>query len=91
MAMTCNRQEKSVNDDALTLTFHGAAGTVTGSCEEFELGGRKLLVDCGMFQGSRSLEALNHGSCSFEPSKIDGVVLTQAHIDHCGLLPKLVA
>lgn len=75
----------------LTLGFHGAAGTVTGSCMEFRLGDRHLLVDCGMFQGSRSLEALNHGAFDFDIGKIEAVVLTHAHIDHCGLLPKLVA
>ena len=76
---------------ALTLTFHGAAGTVTGSCMELRLGDRAILVDCGLFQGSRTLETLNHGAFSFEPGKIDAVVLTHAHIDHCGLLPKLAA
>lgn len=75
----------------LSLSFHGAAGTVTGSCMEFRLGDRHLLVDCGMFQGSRSLEALNHGAFDFDIGKIDAVVLTHAHVDHCGLLPKLVA
>lgn len=75
----------------LTLKFHGAAGTVTGSCMEVGLGDRRMLVDCGMFQGSRSLEALNHGSFGFDIGAIDAVVLTHAHIDHCGLLPKLAA
>ena len=76
---------------ALTLTFHGAAGTVTGSCMELRLGDRAILVDCGLFQGSRTLETLNHGAFSFDPAKIDAVVLTHAHIDHCGLLPKMAA
>ena len=76
---------------ALTLTFHGAAGTVTGSCMELRLGDRAILVDCGLFQGSRTLETLNHGAFSFDPASIDAVVLTHAHIDHCGLLPKLAA
>lgn len=79
------------NHEQLELTFHGAARTVTGSCMEFALGGRRLLVDCGLFQGSRTLETLNHGRFDFDVGKIDGVVLTHAHIDHCGLLPKLVA
>lgn len=74
----------------LTLTFHGAAKTVTGSCMELELGGSRILVDCGLYQGSRSLEALNHGAFAFEPDRVDAVILTHAHIDHCGLLPKLV-
>ncbi len=81
----------TVSFDPLSLAFHGAASTVTGSCALFSLGKHNLLVDCGLFQGSRSLEALNHGSFAFEPGEIDAVVLTHAHIDHCGLLPKLVA
>lgn len=78
-------------ETGLSLTFHGAAGTVTGSCMEFRFGDRHLLIDCGMFQGSRSLEALNHGAFDFDIKKIGAVVLSHAHIDHCGLLPKLVA
>ena len=74
-----------------TLTFHGSAGTVTGSCMELRLGDRAILIDCGLFQGSRTLETLNHGAFSFDPRKIEAVVLTHAHIDHCGLLPKLAA
>jgi metallo-beta-lactamase family protein len=74
----------------LYLTFHGAAGTVTGSCMEFAGPQSRILVDCGLFQGSRTLETLNHGHFAFDPRHIDAVVLTHAHIDHCGLLPKLV-
>jgi metallo-beta-lactamase family protein len=74
-----------------TLTFHGAAQTVTGSCMQFSLGDQSILVDCGMFQGSRTLEHANHDDFAFDPAKIDAVILTHAHIDHCGLLPKLVA
>lgn len=77
--------------DELTLSFHGAARTVTGSCMEFRLKGRRLLVDCGLFQGSRTLEALNHGPFDFAPGDIDAVILTHAHIDHSGLLPRLIA
>ena len=75
----------------LSLTFHGAARTVTGSCHEFILGDRRVLVDCGMFQGSRTLEGLNAGAFGFNPAKVDAVILTHAHIDHSGLLPRLVA
>ncbi|MDV7084320.1 MBL fold metallo-hydrolase [Rhodococcus opacus] len=75
----------------VNLTFHGAAKTVTGSCMEIESEGARTLVDCGLFQGSRTLETLNYGAFTFAPETIDAVVLTHAHIDHCGLLPKLVA
>lgn len=75
----------------LTLNFHGAARTVTGSCLDFQSGGSRILVDCGLFQGSRSLEALNHAPLDFAPAQIDAVVLTHAHIDHSGLLPRLAA
>ena len=74
-----------------TLAFHGAAGTVTGSCYELAVGRRRLLVDCGLFQGSRSIEALNREPFPFEPERIDAVLLTHAHMDHSGLVPRLVA
>lgn len=76
---------------APTLTFHGAAGTVTGSCFELAYGKGRVLVDCGLFQGPRSLEALNFEPFSFEPATLDAVLLTHAHLDHSGLLPRLVA
>jgi metallo-beta-lactamase family protein len=76
---------------APVLTFHGAAGTVTGSCFEIAFGGRRVLVDCGLFQGPRSLEALNFTPFAFDPTAIDAVLLTHAHLDHSGLLPRLVA
>lgn len=71
------------------LTFCGAAGEVTGSAYLFEVGGRRFLVDCGMFQGSRELAALNSRAWPFAPRDLDCVVLTHAHIDHSGLLPRL--
>lgn len=75
----------------LSLAIHGAARTVTGSCLEFTSGNSRVLLDCGLFQGSRSLEALNHEALGFDPKKIDAVILSHAHIDHSGLLPRLVA
>lgn len=76
---------------ALSLTIHGAGRTVTGSCMQFDHDGRTVLVDCGMFQGSRTLETLNAEPFAFDAKAIDAVILTHAHLDHCGLLPKLVA
>jgi metallo-beta-lactamase family protein len=73
----------------LKLSFHGADRGVTGSCHMFECLGRRILVDCGMFQGSRELAEENADSFGFEPSSIDYVLLTHAHLDHCGRLPLL--
>ncbi len=72
------------------IRFHGAAGTVTGSCFELRGGGASILVDCGLFQGTRTLEALNHERLPFDPAAIDAVILTHAHLDHSGRLPYLV-
>jgi metallo-beta-lactamase family protein len=75
----------------VSVKFHGAAGTVTGSCFEVKGAGQTILVDCGMFQGTRSLEALNHEELPFDPKKIDAVILTHAHLDHSGRLAYLYA
>lgn len=74
----------------MRITFWGAAGTVTGSRHLVELEGRRLLVDCGMFQGLKSLRLRNWEPFPVDPASIDGVLLTHAHIDHTGWLPALV-
>ncbi|MEW6648424.1 MAG: MBL fold metallo-hydrolase [Pseudomonadota bacterium] len=74
----------------MKISFHGAAGEVTGSCYLVETEQVKFLVDCGMFQGSPETEARNRRPFPFEARHIDFVLLTHAHIDHSGLLPRLV-
>jgi metallo-beta-lactamase family protein len=73
-----------------TLTFLGAAGTVTGSKHLLDLGDRRILVDCGLFQGLKELRLRNWSALPLDPRRLDAVVLTHAHLDHCGYLPRLV-
>lgn len=73
-----------------SLTFDGAARTVTGSRHLIETDGVRILVDCGLFQGAREIRERNWEPFPFEPSSIDAVLLTHAHTDHVGLLPKLI-
>ena len=75
---------------ATSLTFHGAAGTVTGSKFLLEHGRRRVLVDCGLYQGEREWRRLNWAPVPFLPSSVSDVLLTHAHLDHCGYLPALV-
>ena len=73
------------------ITFLGAAGAVTGSKYLVEAGGKRLLVDCGLFQGPRELRAKNWDRLPIDPASIDWIVLTHAHIDHTGYLPRIVS
>lgn len=75
---------------ALRLTFHGAAGRVTGSCHVVECAGRTVLLDCGLVQGGPREQQLNRAPFPVAPGKLDAVVLSHAHIDHSGRLPLLV-
>ncbi|MGA8766957.1 MAG: MBL fold metallo-hydrolase [Candidatus Acidiferrales bacterium] len=72
------------------ITFLGAAGTVTGSKYLIEAEGKRLLVDCGLFEGSKELKQRNWDKLAIDPASIDWVLLTHAHIDHTGYLPRLV-
>ncbi|HYN89461.1 MAG TPA: MBL fold metallo-hydrolase, partial [Ardenticatenaceae bacterium] len=73
----------------IKVTSYGAAGTVTGSCHLIELGEHRILVDCGMFQGTTEEEALNRESLGFDPRSLDAVFVTHGHLDHVGRLPLL--
>ncbi|SFN62108.1 MBL fold metallo-hydrolase [Dokdonella immobilis] len=74
----------------IVYSCHGAAKQVTGSCHLITCNERRVLVDCGLFQGSRETERSNAEPFEFDPASIDAVLLTHAHLDHCGRLPLLV-
>ena len=73
------------------VEFHGAAGEVTGSMHLVYAAGRRVLLDCGMLQGRRELEARNFDPFPFDPAGLEALVLSHAHIDHVGRVPQLVA
>src|SRR5512137_2581888 len=74
----------------MKLSFHGADHDVTGSCHMIECAGKRILIDCGLFQGARELAEENAEPFGFDPASIDYLLLTHAHLDHCGRLPLLV-
>lgn len=74
----------------MRLTFCGGARTVTGSSYLLEAAGKKILIDCGLFQGGRRLRARNFSQYPYNPAEIDYIIITHAHIDHAGLIPRLV-
>jgi metallo-beta-lactamase family protein len=74
----------------MKLSFHGADRDVTGSCHLIECAGKRILIDCGLFQGERELVDENVAPFGFDPAGIDFLLLTHAHLDHCGRVPLLV-
>jgi len=74
----------------MRINFHGAAHTVTGSQHLLEINGHRLLLDCGLYQGKRQEMYSRNLNFAYDPRKVDAVVLSHAHIDHCGNLPNLV-
>ena len=74
----------------MKISFHGADQGVTGSCHLLECAGKRILIDCGMYQGDRELVAENSEPFGFDPASIDYLLLTHAHLDHCGRIPLLV-
>ena len=73
----------------MQLTFHGAAQNVTGSCHLVECAGKRILIDCGLYQGGREMDEENRNDFGFDPAAIDYLLLTHAHLDHCGRIPLL--
>src|SRR5205085_851023 len=75
---------------APTVTFWGATRTVTGSMHQVDAAGQRILLDCGLYQGHRAEARRRNSKFPFKPKDIDAVLLSHAHIDHCGNLPHLV-
>ena len=73
----------------MKISFHGADRGVTGSCHLVECAGKRILIDCGLYQGSRELHEENANDFGFDPTSIDFLLLTHAHLDHCGRIPLL--
>jgi metallo-beta-lactamase family protein len=71
------------------IEFHGADQEVTGSCHLVECAGKRILIDCGLYQGGRDIDEDNAEAFGFDPGAVDYVLLTHAHLDHCGRLPLL--
>ena len=74
----------------MQVEFHGANKNVTGSCHLVKCNGKQMLIDCGMFQGGRAMDEENRNDFGFDPNTIDFLILTHAHLDHCGRIPLLV-
>ena len=74
----------------MKISFHGADRGVTGSCHLLECAGKRVLIDCGLYQGGHELSEENAAPFGFDAAAIDYVLLTHAHLDHCGRLPLLV-
>jgi metallo-beta-lactamase family protein len=73
----------------MKISFHGADRGVTGSCHMLECAGHRILIDCGLYQGGRELDEENAEDFGFDPASIDYLLLTHAHLDHCGRIPLL--
>src|SRR6185503_12717876 len=73
-----------------SILFAGAAGEVTGSRHLLEINGKKILLDCGMVQGHRREAEEKNREFLFKPSEVDVVILSHGHLDHCGVIPRLV-
>lgn len=80
----------NTNNTHARITFHGGVGEVTGANFLIEYNDKKILVDCGMFQGSEEVETMNHDDFPYNPADIDVLIVTHAHQDHIGRIPKLV-